>query len=63
MSATRKGRAAKYALAGLAHCSHCGGAIGSHRVRAFGGGNARILAYGCQEAGVVAAKAAAKLAA
>jgi DNA invertase Pin-like site-specific DNA recombinase len=38
---------AKYPLTGLAHCSVCGGAIVSHRVRTFGGGADRMMAYGC----------------
>jgi hypothetical protein len=37
----------KYALTGLAHCANCGGAIVSHRVRTYGGGAARAMAYGC----------------
>src|SRR6185312_4983945 len=39
--------AAKYPLTGLGHCKACGGAIVSHRVRTFGGGEDRIMAYGC----------------
>jgi site-specific DNA recombinase len=38
---------AKYALTGLGHCGICGGAIVSHRVRTFGGGADRMMAYGC----------------
>lgn len=38
---------AKYALTGVARCGTCGGAIVSHRVRTFGGGAARTMAYGC----------------
>jgi site-specific DNA recombinase len=38
---------AKYALTGLARCARCGGAIVSQRVRAFGGGAERTMAYGC----------------
>lgn len=37
----------KYALTGLARCATCGGAIVSHRVRTFGGGAERVMAYGC----------------
>jgi site-specific DNA recombinase len=37
----------KYALTGLARCAKCGGAIVSHRVRTFGGGAERMMAYGC----------------
>jgi len=37
----------KYALTGLGHCGVCGGAIVSHRVRTFGGGADRMMAYGC----------------
>jgi len=37
----------KYALTGLGHCAQCGGAIVSHRVRTFGGGEERVMAYGC----------------
>jgi hypothetical protein len=37
----------KYALTGLARCAKCGGAIVSHRVRTFGGGAERTMAYGC----------------
>lgn len=37
----------KYALTGLARCATCGGAIVSHRVRTFGGGAERMMAYGC----------------
>jgi hypothetical protein len=37
----------KYALTGLARCARCGGAIVSHRVRTFGGGAERVMAYGC----------------
>jgi len=39
--------AAKYALTSIAKCGACRGAIGAARVRAFGGGNARALSYGC----------------
>lgn len=39
--------AAKYALTGIGHCASCGGAIASHRVRTFGGGDERMMAYGC----------------
>ena len=37
----------KYALTGLGRCARCGGAIVSHRVRTFGGGAERMMAYGC----------------
>jgi site-specific DNA recombinase len=44
----RAGRpAAKYPLTSIAKCGECGGAIGATRVRAFGGGNERVLSYGC----------------
>jgi site-specific DNA recombinase len=42
-----KKSAAKYALTGLGHCANCGGAIVSQRVRTFGGGAERTMAYGC----------------
>lgn len=38
---------AKYPLTGLARCGQCGGAVVSHRVRAFGGGADRAMAYCC----------------
>lgn len=44
-AATKPGT--KYALTGLGRCSVCGGAIVSHRVRTFGGGPDRMMAYGC----------------
>lgn len=43
-SATKPG--SKYALTGIGHCATCGGAIVSHRVRTFGGGEERMMAYG-----------------
>src|SRR5690242_6303403 len=43
--ATKPG--AKYALMGVGRCAQCGGAIVSHRVRTFGGGAERVMAYGC----------------
>lgn len=39
--------AAKHALTGLGRCGQCGGAIVSQRVRTFGGGAERTMAYGC----------------
>jgi site-specific DNA recombinase len=45
--ANRQPPRTKYALTGLARCATCGGAIISHRVRTFGGGAARVMAYGC----------------
>jgi site-specific DNA recombinase len=39
--------ASKYPLTGLARCGVCAGAIVSHRVRTYGGGAQRVLAYGC----------------
>jgi hypothetical protein len=43
----KKQAAAKHALTGLGHCANCGGAIVSQRVRSFGGGEERTMAYGC----------------
>ncbi|MEP6864084.1 MAG: recombinase family protein [Deltaproteobacteria bacterium] len=44
---TRRKSGAKYPLTGLGRCKGCGGAIVSHRVRTFGGGEERMMAYGC----------------
>jgi site-specific DNA recombinase len=42
-------KSAKYPMTGLGQCKHCGGAIVSHRVRTFGGGSDRMMAYGCSK--------------
>ena len=46
-SSVQKKPAAKHALTGLGRCATCGGAIVSQRVRTFGGGAERMMAYGC----------------
>lgn len=38
---------ARYALAGIAKCAHCGGAILSSRTRVYGGGAERVKVYAC----------------
>ena len=42
-------KSAKYPMTGLGQCKQCGGAIVSHRVRTFGGGSDRMMAYGCSK--------------